>query len=193
MEAGFFTKHKKMKSKKGSVLLLVTIITGAMLMLGFTCMQVASTQYKIRKNNSEVKRAFYMSEDGLNYAYAQVYELICEAVTDSIDKSDEFLLHYPDDFQEAENLFYNNYKFNISGSIHNRVKLNSNPLVKVTYCSGMFTEGELTMNISSKYVSDSGIMKTTLAGISVMIPDYKKIRTGEIDFTSLLYFNKLNL
>ena len=198
-EAVFFTEHKKMKNKKngrnkkGSVLLLIIIITGAMLLLGFTCLHIVSTQYQIRKSNSEIKRAFYLSEGGLNRAFAGVYELICETAADSVDKAEEFLLYYPDDPEGAETVFYNSYKLNISSDVYQRVNLNSNPFVKVTSCSGLFMGGKLTVTISSEYVSDSGIVKTTSADIVILVPDYHKTRTGEIDFTSLLYFNKFDL
>ena len=182
-----------MKNKKGSVLVLVTIITGAMMMLGFTCLNIASIQYQIRKSNSEVKKAFYMSENGLNYAYAQVYELICETAADSVDKTDEFLLVCPEDIEGASNFFYNNYKLNISSNVYHKVKLNSNPDVMVTDCSGLSTGGGLNVSISSKYISDSGIERTTSADIIILIPDYQKTRAGAVDFTSLLYFNKFDL
>ena len=164
-----------------------------MMMLGFTCLNITSAQYQIRKSNSEVKKAFYMSENGLNYAYSQVYELICEAAADSVDKADEFMLTYPEDIEGAANFFYNSYKLNVSSNIHSRVKSNSNPAVKVTDCSGLFSDGELTVSISSEYISDLGIVKTTSADIIILIPDYQKTRAGENNFTSLLYFNNFSL
>lgn len=173
--------------------MLITIILGVIMMLGFTCLHITSTQYQIRKSNSEVKKAFYMSESGLNYAYVQVYELICEAAADSVDKADEFLLSYYDDSEGAANLFYNSYKMNVSRNVYNRVKLSSNPVVKVIACSGLFMGGKLTVRISSKYISDSGIVRSTFADIIILVPDYQKTKTGAIDFTSLLYFNNFDL
>lgn len=175
------------------MLVLVTVILGAMMMLGFTCLHIASTQYQIRKSNSEVKKAFYISESGLNYAYVQIYELVCDAAADSVGKAYEFLLSYPDDPEGASDLFYNSYKINVSSNVYNRVKLSSNPVVKVIACSGLFMGGELTVRISSKYISDSGIVRTTYADIIVLVPDYQKTKTGAIDFTSLVYFNNFDL
>ena len=182
-----------MKGKNGSVLVLVVIVTGAMMMLGFTCQYIAFTQYQIRKSNSEVKRALYMSENGLNCACSRVYELICEAAGDSVDKTLEFLQECPEDYEKAEEFFYDSYKLNISSSIYGRVISNSNPAVEVTACSGLFSGGELTVCISSKYITDCGIVKTTYADIIILIPDFEKTMAGECKFTSLMYLNKFNL
>jgi len=181
-----------MKNNKGSVLVLLTIIIAVITVLGFTCLNISLTQYQIRKSNSAVKKAFYLSENGLNYAYLQVFELLCEAIADSVDKADELLLAEPGDDEAAE-LFYNNYRLYIISNAANRVNSNSNPRIEVLNCSRVSVDGKLAIRVSSKYISESGILKVTSADIIILIPDYQKTKSGAIDFTSLLYFNNFNL
>ncbi len=183
-----------MKNNKGSVLVLLTIIITIITILGFTSLHVTLTQYQIRKSNSAVKKAFYLSENGLNYAYLQVFHLICEAASDSINKADEFLSEESGDIARASDLFYSNYKLYIVSNAVNRICVRSNPQIEISNRSGLvFVNGKLTIRISSKYLSESGILKVTSADIIILIPDYEKVKSGAIDFTSLLYFNNFNL
>lgn len=183
-----------MKNNKGSVLILLTIILAVITVLGFTSMHITLTQYQIRKSNSAVKKAFYLSENGLNHAYLQVFDIICEAASDSVNKSDEFLMAEPGDFDGASDLFYSNYKLYIVSNAVNRVCSSSNPQIKISNRSGlMFINGKLTIRVSSRYLSESGIKKITAADIIILIPDYEKTKSGATDFTSLLYFNNFDL
>lgn len=183
----------KMKNDKGSILILLTIILAVITVLGFTCLNITFTQYQIRKSNSAVKKAFYLSENGLNYAYLRVYELVSEAAADSVNKADEFLLTEPDDTEGASDLFYNNYKLYIIRNAVNRINSSSNPNIVVSNYRGLFIGGKLTIRVSSKYLSESGIVKITSADIIVLIPDYQKTKSGAINFSSLLYFNNFDL
>ena len=188
---GSLLKNKKL-NKYGSTLFLIVIIIAAITLLGTSLLTITTSQYKIRKSNSEIKKAFYMSESGLNSAYLNVYDLICEACDDSLDKADKYLFFYQEDLSGAENLFKNNYKQYIINRVASKVYSSNNPATKVVNESLLIFNESLVIRISSKYVTDFGIEKSTSADIIVTIPDYLIIKSNEIDISSLLYLDNFD-
>lgn len=185
--------NKRLINNKGSSMVLVVIIITTITLLGFSLLNITLTQYKIRKSNSEIKMALYLSEDGLNYAYLKVYNLIKNVLADSIYKSEDFLLLYPDDYSGAVEMFYNNYKFQLINNVVSIVNSNINPSTEVLNSNKLvFKNNKLTINISSKYVSENGIEKVTAADIIVTIPDYYKVKANEIDLFELIEINNFN-
>ncbi|MGD9567344.1 MAG: hypothetical protein AB7V48_03310 [Sedimentibacter sp.] len=184
----------ELRNKHGSTLVLLVIIIASLILLGTLLLSITVSQYKIRKSNSDVKRAFYISENGLNEAYLRVLDLMCEAADESIIKADEYISAMPDDLIGASVLFKNNYKQCILNNIVNTIYDNSNPYTDVTNNVGLaFISGKLTVKISSKYITKSGIEKTTSVDIVISVPEYVETKNNLIDFTALLMFNNFSL
>lgn len=182
-----------MINNNGSVLILLVVIIAVITTLGITSLNIAMSQYQVKKTNSGVKKAFYLSEGGLNYAYSQSYDLIVEAAADSLRKSDEYILENQEDVQGASNVFYDNYRQCIRSKIKQKIFNNANPYVEVINSTFKFIDGELIVQVSSKYLIESGIEKTTYAIISILIPDYLKTKAGLIDFKQLISYKNFDL
>lgn len=170
----------------GSVLILLVVMIAVITTLGLTSLNITMSQFQIKKTNSGVKKAFYVSEGGLNNAYLQVFDLIGEATSDSFGKSEKYLLENPEDTIGAADLFYNNYRQFIINKIRNRVYNNSNPYVEITNTSLMFKQNILAIRVSSKYITEWGIEKTTAADITISVPDYMQAKLGLIDIKELI-------
>lgn len=183
----------KNRYEEGSTLVLVVIIIAVVILLGTSILSITMAQYKIRKSNSDLKRAFYMSEKGLNQAYMNVYDLIDNACEDSIYKSNEYLQIYPEDIVGAINVFKINYKQYLIKNAENRIYSTSNPTTNVLNSSALiFVNEKLIIKVKSRYLSEKGIEKITVADIIVEVPDYLETQSGETDCAELLYFNSFD-
>lgn len=182
------------KNENGSTLVLLILIMAAIILMGTSLLNITMSQFQIRKFNSEIKQASYLSEDGLNHAYLRVYDLICEAAENSVNRADEYLLTMPGDMVGATNLFNSSYKSYIINNVLSRVYSNSNPYTDITNKSGMIFVGEeLKVNISSNYISETGLEKKIIADIIILVPDYLETKLGQTDFTMLLYLINFNI
>ena len=185
---------RELLSEDGSTLVLLVIIIAVIIFIGISLLNITMSQYKIRKSNSEVKKALYMSETGLYEAYVRVYDLISEAMDDSESKADEYLLTTPEDISGASLLFKNNYKQYIINNVISTIYDNTNPYTDVTNKVNLtFVSDKLTVKISSKYISNLGIEKITTADIIISVPDYVDIKNGLIDITQLMQFTNFNM
>jgi len=179
---------------RGSTLILVVIIIALITVLGMSILNIAMNHYKIKQSNSEIKKAFYMAEDGLNRAYLRIFDLICEASEDSVEKADEYLEQNHEDYSGASHIFIDNYKLYILSYIINRTYNSDNPYTEVVNISRlMFVNDELTVKIKSKYLSESGIEKSSAADIIISIPDYIDTKAGTINYFSLICFGRFDL
>lgn len=185
---------KKLLNENGSTLVLLVIVIAVIILMGASLLNITMSQYKIRQSNSEVKRAFYMSETGLNDAYLRVYDLICEASEHSVNKADEYLFNMPEDFNGASLLFKSSYKQYIISNAINIVHYSHNPYTDVVNNVGLaFISENLTLKINSKYILASGIEKISTATIVVSVPDYFEAKDGLVDFMQLVQFIGFNL
>lgn len=185
---------KKVIDESGSTLVLLMIIIATIILMGTSLLNITMSQFKIRKSNSDIKRAFYISETGLNNAYLRVYDLICEAAEGSVNKADEYLITKPDDLEGSSNLFKSNYKLYITNNISSRVYDNSNPYIDIVNETGLsFINEKLIVKVNSKYLSESGIEKSTAAEIIISVPDYIETKANLTDFTTLIQFINFNL
>lgn len=184
----------KIFNENGSTLVLLVIIIGVIILIGTSLLNITVSQYKIKKSNSEIKRAFYIAEYGLNDAYLRVYDLIYEAAENSVSKADEYLLTYPDDLNGASLLFKNNYKLYILNNAVNTVYDNKNPTTSVTNKVGLaFISDKLTIKVNSKFILESGIEKIISADIVISVPDYTETKNELTDFILLLQLKNFNL
>ncbi|WMJ76663.1 MULTISPECIES: hypothetical protein [unclassified Sedimentibacter] len=184
----------KVIENRGSALVLIIIVTAVITTLGLTCLSISMGQFRIRKSNSEHKRALYKSEGGLDYAYEEIYDLICSAVEDSISKSDEYLLAEPGDIYGASDVFKNNFKQVVDCRIVHEVENCFNAQISVLNGSRlMFVNDELIARVSSKYISESGIIKITSADIIVYVPDYLDIISNTADISDLLHITNFDM
>lgn len=81
----------KLNDNKGSTLLMLVIAIGVISLLGTSVLGVTMMNYKIKKTNTDIKEAFYMSESGLDKTYATAYDFVQEAVKESNQKAKEFI------------------------------------------------------------------------------------------------------
>lgn len=176
----------KLKNKDGSTLLLMVMIIAAVIMLGTTLLGITMSQYKIRKSNSDIRRAFYLSETGINEAYLDVYDLINIASNHALLKAEEHLSLNSDDITGATDIFKSNYKQYVINNVLNYINNNGNPKIKVVTDSLKFENEKLIIKVSSKYISSGGVEKTIAADIIISIPDFVEVMSGNMDYFKLL-------
>lgn len=181
-------------NNKGSILALVVIIIAVSMLLGTSVLYITMSQMQIRKSNSELKKVFYLSENGLNQAYLRVYDLISEATEDSLEKADDYLTLYPGDFNGAGNIFNNNYKLYIISNVSNRIKDTSNPYTQVLNEGALsFVQNKLKIRVSSKYISESRVEKYTSADFIIATPNYQAIVEEDVDLSILINLYNFDL
>lgn len=185
---------RKLLNENGSTLVLLVIIIAVIIFIGISLLNITMSQYKIKKSNSEVKKALYVSETGLNKVYVRVYDLISEAMDDSINKADEYLFINSEDLNGASLLFINNYKQYIINNVISTVYDSNNPYTDVTNKVNLaFISDKLTTKISSKYISNLGIEKITTVDIVISVPDYVETKSGMTKITQLMQFINFNM
>ncbi len=74
---------KKIKNNNGSTLILLVMTVAVISLLGTSILGVTMMNYKIKKTNSDLKYSFYMSESGLDRAYAEAYSVVLKAADDA--------------------------------------------------------------------------------------------------------------
>ncbi|HBV68392.1 MAG TPA: hypothetical protein DEF04_09545 [Clostridiales bacterium] len=179
--------------KRGSVMVLVVVIVAAVTVIASLMLSVAMGQFRIRKSNSELRKAFYLSEDGLNRTYSNIYELMCDAREKGLRLADEYLTDNPDDDEGAEEIFVNSYKRYILDNVSGCAK-GQNPRTEIINRRNLtFLGGRLIVIVSSVYISESGTEKRTYADIVVCIPSYAEVRSGAKESEMLLYYAGFNL
>lgn len=179
---------------KGSILILMVIIIAIIGSISLATLSIAASQYQIKKTNSSIKRAFYLSEDGINTAALRVCDLICRACEDSANKTDEYAELYPDNIAVAEALFKNNYKLYVINRAASTINNSGNPSIKiVNYNDLFFMDEKLTLHVKSTYISDTGIEKSLNADLVILIPSYEDMKAGMLDFSGLFYLSSFDL
>ncbi len=174
-------------NNSGSTLILLLLTVTITTVLGTSLLIVSMMNFKIKKNNSDARKAFYLAEAGLNNAYADVYELIIESIEDSKEIALEYLDIYPTDESEAENIFINSYKSFISSNIKNRVDKYSNPRVQISDGEPIvFIADKLTVSVLSKYKGKGEIIKIARVNLVITIPDFDDMIAGSIDISKLI-------
>ncbi len=74
---------RKFNNNKGSTMILLVMSVAVISLLGMSILGVTMMNYKIKKANTDLKFAFYMSESGLDRAYAAAYALILDSVKEA--------------------------------------------------------------------------------------------------------------
>lgn len=176
---------KKCCDKNGSTLILLVIIIAVVITLGTSLISVSMMHYRIKKSNTEIKKSYYLSETGINESFSNAYELIVEAVGDSIEKAEEYLLIYPLNTSEAANIFADNFKIYVVEEIKSRINKNANPKIEIVNLDALlFINNFITVTIKSKYISENGTESTTIADLIIFVPDYYLI--DSIDLSMLI-------
>lgn len=184
----------RLSSNKGSILVLTIIIIAVITALGASVLNITMNHLQIKKSNSELKKCFYLSEDGLNNAYLRVYDLIYEASEDSLDVAEEYLKLHPDDVSGASNVFVNNYKLHIINNVISRIRDNSNPNTEVINTGVLtFIQNKLKVRVTSRYISNTKVEKFTSADIIILVPKYSDIVEGKTDNKALIYMDNFDL
>lgn len=176
-------------NNKGSTLVLLIIVMAIIIALGVSVLDIAVMQHNVRIYNTEAKQSFYMAETGLNVAFVDAYELMEEAAEDSLEKAEEYLLLFPLNEIEAENIFIENYKLYITANLENSVYRESNPIVEITNGGTLvFIGDKLTANVKSKYNSEN-IEKTACVDLIILVPSYYDFKNNLADLLNYISFN----
>lgn len=174
-------------NNSGSTLILLLLTVTITTVLGTSLLIVSMMNFKIKKNNSDARKAFYLAEAGLNNAYADVYELIIESIEYSKEIALDYLDIYPTDESEAENIFINSYKSFISSNIKSRVDKYSNPRVQITDGEPIvFIADKITVSVLSKFKGKGEIIKIARVNLVITIPDFDDMIAGSIDISELI-------
>ncbi len=79
---------KAVRSNKGAILVFVLIINTVLIVTSTALLSTVMMDYKMKKVNSKVKKAFYHAESGLEEAYALTIEFLTSAL-ESLEKWEE--------------------------------------------------------------------------------------------------------
>lgn len=71
---------KMLFNKKGSILALILLINSMMILIGTVLLSTASMDFKMKKLNSEVKKALYYAEAGAEEAYIITLDFVSLAI-----------------------------------------------------------------------------------------------------------------
>ena len=189
-----FLTVRLQNDNKGSILVLLIIVISLVMVLGASLLNIVFKTYDIKRFNTENKKSFYLSENGLNESYVIAYKLIGEAIDDSTEKAELYLAEYPLSVEESKNLFKNNYKQYITASIRNRINTNRNPNVEVKNTESLaFIENELKVFLRSIYVSDNAIEKITWVELIISVPEIGDVIDGVFDVEKYIEFANWNI
>lgn len=175
-------------NNKGSTMVLLVIAMSVIIALGVSILNIAMMQYNIRNYSMEAKQLFYKAEDGLNEAFSDVYILIEEAASRSIDEAEEYLNLYPLDEGGAESIFCVEFKNYITVNFKNRAEDNSNPKVKIAEQNLIFSGNSLRAHLISIYCTDK-IEKHVEADIVVLVPSYSGVKNNIFDAADCIMFD----
>lgn len=179
---------KRRNSNSGSTLILLVIGIAIIIVLGTSLMGVSMINYRIKKSNTEIKQSFYMAETGINTSFVSAYDLLVEAINDSSEKAENYLLIYPLNEIEAESIFSDNFKIFLINKIASRINENTNPQIEITNTQSLvFIGNKLTISIKSKYISKDNVESTTMADLVIVVPDYHYI--DSTDYSKLISLN----
>ena len=78
---------RKLKNNKGSTMLMLVMSVSIISVLGVAILGVTLMNYKIKKANTDMKYSFYMSESGLDRAYAAAYAVILDSIDEANKKA----------------------------------------------------------------------------------------------------------
>ena len=175
-------------NNKGSVLVLLVIVIAIVIALGASLLNVVFTSYDIKRFNTETKQAFYLSENGLNESYVITRFLIEEAIEDSARKTEQYLIEYPLNEEEAKNIFKTNYKQYLTANIKNRINRYDNPSVEVRNSGSLLFIGDiLIVSLRSESVFNE-VEKITWVELNIGVPEYEDFIAGEYDVKDYIEF-----
>jgi hypothetical protein len=172
----------------GSTLILLVTTIAVTAMLGTSLLAVTMMNYKLKKDNTAIKQAVYLSEAGLNNTYGKAYDLVEYSIKDSIKKSQDYLEIHNFNEEEAEELFYNSYKFNIIGNIDNILTSNSNLIIKIISPIQLsFIEGCLRLKLQSNYKINN-VSQLVRVDMMIMAPNYSDVLLNTVEVLDLVNF-----
>lgn len=81
---------KKILGNKGTILALVMIICSVMILTGTVLLSTTLMDYKMKKINSEVKKALYQAEAAIDEAYVITLEFVASAIEYAAKEETDF-------------------------------------------------------------------------------------------------------
>lgn len=176
-----------LRNNSGSTLILLVIMIAITTVLGMSLLIVTIANYKLKKDNSAIKQAEYLSEAGLNDSYVQAYYLVGYSIANSLEKVQNYLEIHGSNEQEAEELFYNSYKLNIIGDIDS-ILSNTNPIVKIVAPIKLsFIGGSMRFTLQSKY-ANYDVVQITYVDMIIEVPNYSEILLNNTNISELITF-----
>lgn len=180
---------KYLSYNAGSTLILLVITIAITSVLGTSLLIVSMMNLKLKKDNTSIKQAEYLSEAGLNNAYAHAYDLVEFSIEDSLKKAQDYLEIHGSNDKGAEELFYNSYKLNIIGNI-DVINNNSNPIVKIINPVQLFfIVDSLKFTLQSNYTIDD-VSQLTYVDMIIKVPNYSDVLMNSVDILDLISFDK---
>jgi hypothetical protein len=178
-------------NNKGSTLVLLVIVIALVIVLGTSVLNISVKQYAIKKFNIDSKQAFYTSETGLNEAYVRACLLIDESIIKARQIAEDYLLIYPLNLIEAENIFITNYKIHLRANIEDRIETEANPSVEVWNDTLVFIDDALTVILKSSYYHND-IDKITGVELVISVPDFHDVSEDAYNVRDYIKFKNWN-
>lgn len=182
------SKERGKINNRGSVLVMLIIVIAIVFAMGTSLLNIVFINYNIKKFNTETKQAFYLSENGLNESYIAARNLIEEAVEDSVHKVRLYLIEYPANEEEAENIFNSNYTQFLTANIKTRINRCGNPSVEVRNSGSLiFISDILVVPLRSEAVLNEA-EKIAWVELNIGVPEYEDVIDGEYDVKNYIEF-----
>ena len=180
-------------NNKGSTLVLLIIIISLVVVLGTAVLNVVIKQYEIKRFHTDAKQSFYMSETGLNEAYIRTCTLIDESIIKAVQMAEDYLIVYPLNIVEAENIFDTNYRLNVKSNIKSRIETSQNPSVEIRNSSTLlFIDNVITVLIRSSYMHENNVEKLTWVELIVRVPVFDDVIDGMYNADDYIEFKNWN-
>ena len=179
-------------NNRGSVLVLLVVVVAIVTALGSSLLNIVFANYDIKRFNTESKRAYYLSENGLNESYVRTRCLIKEAIEDSVDKTELYLIEYPLNEEAAKNIFKTNYKQYLTANIKSQINRHGNPSVEIRNLGSLiFISDVLIVSLRSAYVLDE-VEKITWVELNISVPEFDDVNDEVYDVKDYIEFGNWN-
>lgn len=88
---------KKKFNNKGSTMIMLVMAISIISVLGAAILGITLMNYKIKKTNTDLKYSFYMSESGLDRAYAAAYAIILNSIEEANESAQDKIAEFNHD------------------------------------------------------------------------------------------------
>jgi len=187
---------------RGSTLVFLLFTISVIVLIGSVVLSLSVMNYKMKKINSQVKRAFYLSESGIDEAYMMTKQYVNESVNYAIKKYKDFneveIKNYDICSDEVFQSAFKNYikgtcKYETScKGLENLLNDNTSYLIfedGYPKISASLVEGskDFSIEVKSTYIYQN-IKKEIVMKLKIDIPEYDtEIINSGIDADDLVH------